>query len=310
MFVQTINKQVTPNDLGITYIHEHLLSEPPLWLQKQDPDLVLQDLQASAREVEIFLAAGGNTLVDMTAVDYGRNIHAQARIAKMTGVNLVVTTGFNKGLFFPEWVSQSTTDVIAHWMISELTVGIEGTDYKAGLIKVGTGYNTISTDERKVITAAAIAHKETGAPIAAHTEAGTMPLEQLTLMESLGVNLNQVIIAHADRNIDRYVMNEIAARGAYVEFDGPSKIKYYPDQARVDAIIGLVKAGFDKQIVISGDMARQSYLEAYGGGPGFRFLISKFIPRLHHEFAANGLDPAMADRMIRENSHQALTWRQ
>jgi phosphotriesterase-related protein len=309
MFVQTIHEQLKPAALGITYIHEHLWSNPPKWLQDKDPDLVLQDLAASASEVKKFKAVGGSCIVDMTALDYGRNILAQAEIANITGIKLIVTTGFNKGLFFPDWVGHASEDYIARWMISELTQGIEGTEYKAGLIKVGTGYNTISKDEEKVIRAAAIAHRETGAPIAAHTEAGTMALEQLELMSELGVNLNQVIIAHADRNIDRWQMEQIAKSGAYVEFDGPSKIKYYPDQMRVDAIVHLVKSGYQDYIVISGDMARQSYLEAYGGGPGFQYIIKKFIPRLEAEFAAVDINPNLAIRFIRDNSQRALTWR-
>lgn len=30
-------------------------------------------------------------------------------------------------------------------------------------------------------------------------------------------------------------------------------------------------------------MGRKSYLHAYGGGPGFRFIKTKFIPRLLEE---------------------------
>ena len=309
MFVQTIQERLEPAALGVTYIHEHLWCNPPAWLRDRDPDLVLQDLHASAREVENFLAAGGRSLVDMTALDYGRDIHAQLQIAAMTGLTLIVTTGFNKGLFFPAWVEHTGEREIAGWMIAELTEGIQGTRAKAGLIKVGAGYNKVSEAEKKVMRAAAIACRETGAPVAAHTEAGTMSLELLEYMKNLGVNPEQVIIAHADRNIDHWLMKKIASRGAYVEFDGPSKIKYYPDQARVEAIMQLIEAGFAGNIVVSGDMARRSYLQAYGGGPGLTYIIDTFIPRLKEEFAAQDIEPALADSFIRENSQRALTWR-
>lgn len=309
MAVQTIAGRLNPEELGVTYVHEHLWSDPPQWLAEQDPDLVLKDIHAAALEVELFKSVGGGCIVDMTALDYGRNIKVQATIATMTGINLVVTTGFNKGLFFPKWVHQASEQQIADWMLKELTQGIEGTQYRAGIIKVGTGYNTISEVEKKVIRAAAIAHRETGAPIAAHTEAGTMSLEQLDYMESLDVHLDQVIIAHADRNIDLWIMKQIARRGAYVEFDGPSKIKYYPDQMRVDAIVALVQAGYQEKILISGDMARKSYLEAFGGGPGFRYIITKFIPRLEAEFAERGLEPNLVSRFLTANPQGALQWR-
>jgi phosphotriesterase-related protein len=37
------------------------------------------------------------------------------------------------------------------------------------------------------------------------------------------------------------------------------------------------------QILLGGDMARRSYWKAYGGGPGFDYLLTKFTPRLRAE---------------------------
>lgn len=46
---------------------------------------------------------------------------------------------------------------------------------------------------------------------------------------------------------------------------------------------GLKKHGYINRIMISGDMGRASYLKGYGGGPGFSYIINKFIPRLLKE---------------------------
>ncbi|MDK2836630.1 MAG: 5-phospho-D-xylono,4-lactonase, partial [Thermosediminibacterales bacterium] len=77
----------------------------------------------------------------------------------------------------------------------------------------------------------------------------------------------------------------------------------------VDAIIELVKSGFEDKILISGDMARKSYLEAYGGGPGFRFIIQKFIPRLKMQFDEEGLNPDIVNKFIVLNPQRALTFK-
>ncbi|MDI3535119.1 MAG: 5-phospho-D-xylono,4-lactonase [Thermosediminibacterales bacterium] len=309
MYVQTIFGRKKPEELGITYIHEHLYSNPPQWVKEQDSDLVLDDILCSIQEAKTFKKVGGQTIVDMTAVDYGRNIEILRSIAKAAKINVIATTGFNKGLFFDKWVYEAEEKDLTEWMITEITEGIEATDSKAGIIKVGSGYNKISQVEEKVIRAASKAHLETGAPIAAHTESGTMALEQLEIMEKEGVDLNKVIIAHADRNIDLWYFKQIGKKGAYIEFDGPSKIKYYPDSMRVDAIIELVKSGFEDKILISGDMARKSYLEAYGGGPGFRFIIQKFIPRLKMQFDEEGLNPDIVNKFIVLNPQRALTFK-
>lgn len=309
-YVQTIGGRIKPEEMGLTYTHEHLYSNPPQWVKDKDPDLVLQDIGRSRQELMNFIAAGGNTLVDMTAVDYGRNIEAVKKITAGLPVHVIVTTGFNKGLFFNRWVYEASQEELTAWMIREVTEGIEGTDLKAGVIKLGTGYNHISEVEKKTIMAAAAAHLETGAPISTHTEAGTMALEQLALLKKAGVDLNHVIIGHADRNLDVWYFKKIAAQGAYIEFDGLSKVKYYPDSMRVEAIIALIRAGYGHKILFSGDMARQSYLEAYGGGPGFRFIIQKFLPRLEEELAEAGLDPAWAKRILTTNAQQAFTFKE
>jgi phosphotriesterase-related protein len=45
----------------------------------------------------------------------------------------------------------------------------------------------------------------------------------------------------------------------------------------------MIEHGFIDQLLFSGDMGRQSYLHGYGGGPGFQYIIAKFIPRLLSE---------------------------
>ncbi len=67
----------------------------------------------------------------------------------------------------------------------------------------------------------------------------------------------------------------------------------------------LIDGGYEKQIMISGDMGRRSYLKAYGGGPGFEFLLKKFVPRLKEE----GWDPALIDRVFITNPANYLTYR-
>ncbi|HHQ0097947.1 TPA: phosphotriesterase family protein, partial [Listeria monocytogenes] len=68
-----------------------------------------------------------------------------------------------------------------------------------------------------------------------------------------------------------------------VQFDGCGKVKYYPDSTRVELVKNMLENGFGDKLLISGDMGRKSYLHAYGGGPGFRFIKTKFIPRLLEE---------------------------
>jgi phosphotriesterase-related protein len=59
----------------------------------------------------------------------------------------------------------------------------------------------------------------------------------------------------------------------------------------------LVDAGHAERIMISGDMGRRSYLKGYGGGPGFEYIIKRFIPRLR----AYGWDDDVVEQVFVTN---------
>ena len=79
----------------------------------------------------------------------------------------------------------------------------------------------------------------------------------------------------------------------YQQIDQLSKEKYQPDSKRIDFILRLVKAGFGKQIMLSGDLARKSYWPSYGqwGGPGLTYILWRFVPWLYAEgLASSAID--------------------
>jgi NAD(P)-dependent dehydrogenase (short-subunit alcohol dehydrogenase family) len=55
---------------------------------------------------------------------------------------------------------------------------------------------------------------------------------------------------------------------------------------RVDVI--MFDAGYGRHILLGGDMARRSYWKAYGGGPGFDYLLTVFTERLRGEGFSDG----------------------
>lgn len=279
--IRTVLGDILPEQLGFTYTHEHLWSSPPP--SQKDRDLELSDYHKSLQELNNFKEAGGQTLVEGSTLDYGRDGAKLKRMAQESGVNVVGTTGFNKHVYYPEWVSKESIDQIKDRLVRDVTVGMDGSEAKAGYFKAGSWYQLIHPLEEKTARAICRAHLETGAPIWVHTEVGTMGMEMLDIIEEEGADLTKAAVGHSDRNADPYYHLQLARRGAYIQFDGPGKVKYYPDSTRVELIKNLIHNGFVKQILISGDMGRQSYLHAYGGGPGFKFIIQKFIPRLRAE---------------------------
>jgi 5-phospho-D-xylono-1,4-lactonase len=289
---RTVLGDVEASRLGLTYSHEHLIAVPPE--SQRDRDFELSDYEKSLQELMYFKEAGGQTLVDASTLDYGRNMELLKRMSEDSGVHVVATTGFNKHVYFPEWVGEEPIQGISELLIREVMTGEEATGIRAGILKSGSWYNVIHPLEEKVTRAVARAQLETGAPVWLHTEVGTMGMEMLDILEEEGVDLSKVAVGHSDRNADPYYHLQLAKRGAYVQFDGPGKIKYYPDSTRVKLIKNLLEHEYGRQLLISGDMGRQSYLHAYGGGPGFSYILKKFVPRLLDE----GLDQEQVDELF------------
>ena len=48
--IRTLNGDISANQLGVTYSHDHIYCIPPYWAERQDDDLLLDDPQASERE--------------------------------------------------------------------------------------------------------------------------------------------------------------------------------------------------------------------------------------------------------------------
>ena len=152
--------------------------------------------------------------MDATCRDYGRNPKAiKYVVEKLPEVNLILVTGFNRGIYLDEWYYEASVDRLADLFAEEVEEGIEGTDLRVRLIKIGADCMRILPVEEKCIRAAAAAHLSTGAPIVTHTTLGTMALEILDLLEKEGVDPASVIFYHADRNLDPWYWEQVLERG-------------------------------------------------------------------------------------------------
>lgn len=301
MIIRTILGDIAPDTLGLTLGHEHIFARPPA--EHADADLQLDDETKSVAELDLFRAAGGSAVVEMTTIDYGRDAGVLARAARASGIHVIAATGFNKAKFAHRFSEKMTTAEIAAWMIAEVRDGIDGGG-RAGLIKASSSLDRPTDHETRVFEAAAEAHAATGAPLSTHTEKGTWADGQIDLLTKLGVPASSILIGHLDLKPDIGYLRDVAARGSYLGFDQFSKAKYLPDATRIDLIAKLIADGHGERIVISGDLARRSYLQAWGGGPGYAF----FLTGLQDAFAAAGISIPHYRSMLRDNPRRLLAF--
>jgi 5-phospho-D-xylono-1,4-lactonase len=219
----------------------------------------------------------------------------------VTSVHVVAATGLHRDAHYAadDSVRHATPDELA----DRFAADVRSHERACGVIKVGASYHHLSPFERLVFEAAARAHTQTGAPVCVHTEHGTMGLELVELLGSLGVAAGSVVLAHVDRNPDAGEHAETAAAGAWLQLDGPGRARYWPDSTILRLIGDLAERGFGDRLLLGGDTGRRSMFRSYGGGPGLDYLFRRFKPRLERE-----LGPALSDRIFVENPARAFAF--
>ena len=301
--IRTVCGDIPASELGVCYPHEHLFGAPPKHLSA--PDFELDSFDAALEETKQFHNAGGRALVDMSTLDYNRDIQQLKRVSEASAVHIIAATGFNKDRFSKSIVDGLSDQGLDDLLFSDVTAGVDGTNIKAGLLKAASTKNTISKTAQRVFESVARVHKKTGVPVSTHTEAGTMALEQVTLLTNRGVDPARIIIGHLDRKLEWSFILDVAQTGVFMGFDQISKEKYFPDQLRVEIILKLIDHGHGGQILLSGDLARRSYWPGYGykHAPGFTFILERFVPMLR---AAGASDAHITD-LIKHNPARALS---
>lgn len=283
----------TPGSLGfdgkVSKKHYDLLMSDPYALRD---NLVLEDEELAIAEVGIFAEAGGQTFVDVTPAGIGRDIAFLNRLSDRTGLHVVAACGFYTADAHPERVAASSVEELAAEMIRELTVGIDGTDSKAGIIgELGTGFE-LHADEIKVLQAAALAHAKTGAPVMVHlcpwVKHGMQVVDILT---QGGVSPEYICLCHTDVLLDTEDMRKLLDRGVYLEFDncgkeftsGSAYGRFPSDEERLEVLDQLIADGYGRQLLMSCDICLKNLLTVHGG-PGYGHVLTKLAGRICEKY--------------------------
>ena len=257
-------------------------------------NLVLDDEALAIKELCFYKNAGGNTIVDASLPGIGRNPEGLKRISKATGLNIIMGTGFYVGETHPEELDYMTEDEIDQLMVDELEQGING--ICAGYIGE-IGISEIFDDkERRVLRAAAFAHKKTGAAINVHINPWTVNgIEAADILLNAGVRPEKICISHVDvENREDYIL-ELLKKGVYIEFDNFSK-EYYirrevrnsgygnfvHDTERVALVKKLINMGYLERILLTCDLCLKNLLHHYGGW-GYDHVLTNIVPMMEDE---------------------------
>jgi 5-phospho-D-xylono-1,4-lactonase len=285
-FVRTVLGDIAQEKMGLTYSHEHVVIEEG-FATMANPDFILNDARLIATELQEFYQLGGRTLVDTMPAAAGRNILKLAEVSQASNVNIIAPTGIHLEMYYPQnhWRYHVTVAELSELFIKDITEGVDENDYnspivkrtkhKAGMIKLATGDEKITTHQHKIFEAVVNAHLQTGAPILTHTNSGKHAIEQVELFLKLGADINHIVLSHMDKQKDLGYHKELMQTGVYVEYDSHFRWKNETDNWTYHLLEQLLPR-HSERIVLGMDMARNSYWNSYGGRPGLKYLLTTF----------------------------------
>jgi phosphotriesterase-related protein len=262
--VNTVTGSVPADRLGKTLIHEHILFGFPGYqgdrtLGPFDHEAALRSCLEAAERVKTY---GVQTVVNATPNECGRSPKFLREVAEQSGLNIICPTGYyfesTGGSAYFKFRS-SLGDIeqeIIDLFLTEVTVGVEQTDIKAGIFKLASSKERITDYEKRFFRAAAKVHQATGVPILTHTTEGTMAPEQARLLISQGANPKKILISHMGSNLDIDYHLETLAEGVSIAFDqwGIEELDNIPpENVRIELLLNLLAKGYVDQIMLSND---------------------------------------------------------
>ena len=308
--LQTTDGPVGLSRIGVVLPHEHIFTDlrgpDASGYGQADANDVVRVMKPLLEEVK---AQGVDVLVECTTIGVGRNVLVLARLAKETGLRIVVPTGvYGRANFAPKVYREMKEHELTQWMIKEIREGIEGTGVKAGFIKIASSEKELKPLEQKFLRTAARAARETGVVIASHTTSGEVAVLQADILEEEHLPLDRFIWVHAQAEPDLKIHKQLAARGVYIEIDsigGSPK----DDEKLIATIKELIATGHRHRILLSQDAGWYNPGQANGGQQRpYTYLLGTFVPKLR----ASGLDADTIRMLTVENPRRAFAlapWR-
>lgn len=333
--VQTVLGLVEPAALGRTLAHEHLLLDicPPENRALPEYEITLGNSGALRRspkdnplaqrltseeeaiaEVLDFKSAGGGAIVEVTSLGLSRDPEGLRRIARATGVHVVMGCSYYVHNYQPPEVETMSEAEITARIVAEIEQGAEGTGICPGIIGEVGLYWPMHVNEQKVLRASAAAQRQTGAALMIHPgRHPESPLEAIAIIKEAGGDPGRTIMAHMDRTLFAPEdMRALAETGCYLEFDlFGQESSFYPlgpidmpnDAVRIDHLMRLSREGFRERLLIAHDICYKTRLKKYGG-EGYDHLLTNVAPMMERK----GVTDAELSAFLVENPARVLTF--
>lgn len=276
-------------------VHEHVMVDfigaDKIAPGRYDRDEVFRAAKPKLDEIR---RLGCRRLHECTPNFLGRDPELMARLSDTTGIEIWTNTGLYGAAdhkYVPGFAREETAEQLARRWIAE-----SRERWKPRFIKTGVNRGPLDELDRKLVSAAAIASRETGLTVACHTGNGAAALEELEIFASVRANPSKLVWVHAQSEKDHSIHEKVARAGAWVEFDGigPKSADWHLECVRFMASKDLIG-----RTLLSQDSGWYRVGEPGGGEyRGYAYIYTDFIPRL---------DPAWVTPLMWDNPRRAFS---
>ncbi len=224
-------------------------------------------------------ALGCRRLVECTPHHLGRDPALLARLADASGIDIWTNTGVYGAadrVGVPSYARELTAEQLAARFVAEHSDGIAGV--RPRFVKTAVRDGRLEDLDRKLVTAAALAARETGLTVASHTTTGVGAVEQLEILAEVGLPAHRFVWVHAQAERDPAYHAQVARAGAWVEFDGlrPGDVGW-----QRDCVERMAKDGLLSRTLIANDSGWYHVGEPGGGDfLPYTFVYSDLLPVL------------------------------
>lgn len=313
--IRTILKDLSPEGLGNGAIlfHEHMSFDrtffermrppnapkpttptPPSYLE--DVDLITEEVKASGKE-------GVGCIVDGGHKDMGTSYANLRTIAQRSGVHIVASGGYYLQTTYPPEVQTQSEEQLVEGLVRDAAAERWGAFGEIG------SSPEMTADERKVFRVIGKTQVRTAIPIFTHTShAGckACALEQLDILEGVGVTMRNLCIGHLSDITDdpkAETHKAIAKRGAFVGFDTVGHQLGQGDSKKLALIMAVLEAGYEDHVLLSADFASERETK-FNGGADYSSVTSVFLPKLRYA----GVKEATIRKIMVENPKRFLAF--
>lgn len=285
---------------GKVLAHEHLHLD---LRTNGDTEAILHDTARVTSELANARRDHGlGLVVDLTCRGMGGDARVVRQISEGSGVEIVAATGWYYERFHPRGEPGKSVEAATELLLADICDGTQGGIIPGVLGEIGSHGDRASDAERTGLRASARAAVESGLSLGTHAHLGQGAHEQLDLLTGEGLAPHRISLGHQDLCADTHQHLDLVRAGAYVAFDTVGKTGYQSDERRADLLLALVEAGFERHILLSNDISRETYL-GDRQGPGYSHVLGPF----HQLLAQRGIGDDVFDLLYRANALRWLT---